>query len=319
MKRKFDFEKHYNVLLQGVNQLKDQAEQLNFNLEQELQGLEAKMEILRKTKYAELTPWEKTLLSRHIERPGTIDFIQRLFTDWTELHGDRLYGDDPAILGGIARLNDLPVTVIGHQKGKNVKDNMRMNYGMPNPEGYRKTLRLIQQAEKFKRPVIMFIDTPGAHPGVGAEERGQAWAISQLLMVCAYIRVPIISIITGEGGSGGALALAVGDRLYMLKHAIFSVASPEACASIIWKDPERAPEMAEQLKITAEDLLKFEIIDGIIEEPIGGAHTDPDATAELVKSVIVSSLQTLIPLDETTLLEQRYQRLRKIGSQSLLS
>ncbi|MDD2585645.1 MAG: acetyl-CoA carboxylase carboxyltransferase subunit alpha, partial [Syntrophomonadaceae bacterium] len=283
VKRQFDYEQKYQELLTKVKEIKETASTMNFNLEQEFEVVEKKMESIREEKYRHLTPWERILLTRHPERPTTRDYIEFLCEEWIEVHGDRYFGDDAAIIGGIGLFEGCPVTIIGHQKGKNTPDNLKHNFGMPHPEGYRKVERLILQAEKFKRPVITFIDTPGAYPGVGAEERGQAGAISQVLMTMAGLKVPIIAVVTGEGGSGGALALAVADRLLMLSNAVFSVASAEACASIIWKDVERVEEMAAILKITAEDLLELGIIDEILPEPIGGAHQDFQQMAETIK------------------------------------
>jgi acetyl-CoA carboxylase carboxyl transferase subunit alpha len=282
-------------------------------LENEIKSMGKEMEKIKNEKLNNLSPWEKVLISRHPKRPSARDYIQYLISDWIELHGDRYYKDDAAIIGGIGLFNDIPVTVIGQQKGTDTRENIKRNFGMPSPEGYRKVLRLINQAEKFNRPVLTFINTPGAYPGMGAEERGQAWAISQNLMRFATLRVPVIAIIHGEGGSGGALALAVADRIFMLSHSIFSVASPEACASIIWKNSERADEMAVALKITAQDLLAQHNIDGIIEEPLGGAQADFEATAQAIKVQIEKSLQEIIDLDRDELVEKRLEKFRKIG------
>lgn len=252
-------------------------------------------------------------LARHTKRPTTLDYIKFMINDFLELHGDRRYGDDPAIVAGIGFLKDIPVTVIGHQKGKNVKDNIKRNFGMAHPEGYRKALRLMEEAEKFGRPVINFIDTPGAYPGIGAEERGQAEAIAYNLYKMSTLKVPIISIVTGEGGSGGALALGVADRVYMLSNTIYSVISPEGCASILWRDSSKAGDAAEALKLTSKDLLENKIIDGIIEEPAGGAHKDHDIMASRIKKTVISALNELLSLNIDTLLDQRYNKYRRIG------
>lgn len=313
IRRQFDFEQKYQDFMSKIDQLKDQAEGLDFDLQKELVDLEARMSGIRETKYQNLSAWEKVLLARHPERPGAADYIEFLCDSWIELHGDRLFADDQAIVGGIGIFEGQPVTIIGHRKGKNTRDNVRCNFGMPQPEGYRKVYRLLQQAEKFGRPVITFIDTPGAYPGIGAEERGQAWAISNLLMTLSSLRVPVIAIVIGEGGSGGALALAVGDRLLMLSNAVFSVASPEACASILWKTPDKAEEMAAVLKITATDLLGLRIIDGIIDEPVGGANQDFEVTANRIKESLQRELGILTGLDIDELLKERYERLRALG------
>ncbi len=312
--RQFDYEEKHKQLQDKMQELVTLSQTMQIDLSEEIEMLASRMDRMREDKYLNLTPWEKVLLSRHSERPTSREYIAYLCDEWLELHGDRYFGDDPAIIGGIAQFNGHPVTVIGHQKGKDTKDNVIHNFGMPNPEGYRKVQRLLAQAEKFKRPVICFIDTPGAYPGIGAEERGQAWAISQLLMSFSAAAVPIISIVIGEGGSGGALALAVGDRLLMLSNAVFSVASPEACASILWKDLDRVEAMASALKITAQDLLELKIIDEIIDEPIGGAHMNFETMAESIKTSLQVQLETIINQDWAELLEQRYSRLRKIGT-----
>lgn len=252
-------------------------------------------------------------LARQTKRPTTLDYVGFMLTDFLELHGDRRFADDPAIVGGIGFLDDIPVTVIGHQKGRNVKENVRRNFGMAHPEGYRKALRLMEEAERFGRPVINFIDTPGAYPGLGAEERGQAEAIAFNLYKMSTLKTPIISVITGEGGSGGALALGVADRVYMLSNTIYSVISPEGCASILWRDAARADEAAEALKLTARSHLDAKIIDDIIDEPSGGAHEDYETTAKRLKATLVSGLKELLVLDLESLLDQRYRKYRKMG------
>jgi len=261
----------------------------------------------------ELTPWDKVQLSRHPQRPLTIDYIENLFEDFIELHGDRLYGDDPALIGGIGIFKNRGVVVIGHNKGKNVKENVARNFGMPHPEGYRKALRLMRLAERWHLPVISFIDTPGAYPGIGAEERGQAEAIGRNILEAFEIRTPILVVVIGEGGSGGALGIGVGDRILMLENAIYSVISPEGCAAIIWKDSKQAEKAASALKLTAQDLLRFNIIDEIIPEPPGGAHTDMVSTMRTVEEYISKNLEVICSKDIETLLEERYQKVRKIG------
>lgn len=317
IKRQFDYEEKHKQLQDKMQELLKLSATMQLDLSSEIDMLASRMENMREEKYQNLTPWEKVLLSRHAERPTSRDYIEYLCDEWIELHGDRYFGEDPAIIGGIAQFNGHAVTVIGHQKGKDTKDKVFHNFGMPNPEGYRKVQRLLVQAEKFKRPVIFFVDTPGAYPGIGAEERGQAWTISQLLMILSAIPVPVISIVIGEGGSGGALALAVADRLLMLSNAVFSVASPEACASIIWKDLDRVEEMASNLKITAPDLMDLKIIDEIITEPVGGAHLDFQTTAENIKNSLQRHLETITSENPADLVKQRYAKLRKIGMLNL--
>lgn len=252
-------------------------------------------------------------LARHTKRPTSLDYIKYMITDFLELHGDRRFSDDLAIVGGIGFFEDIPVTVIGHQKGRNVKENVRRNFGMAHPEGYRKALRLMEEAERFGRPIINLIDTPGAYPGMGAEERGQAEAIAFNLYKMSGLRTPIIAVITGEGGSGGALGLGVADRVYMLANAIYSVISPEGCASILWRDASKSDEAAEALKLTAPNLYQMKVIDGIIEEPTGGAHEDYETTARRVKQKIKEGLSQLLHLDTETLLDLRYEKYRKMG------
>jgi acetyl-CoA carboxylase carboxyl transferase subunit alpha len=264
-------------------------------------------------KVRELTPWDKVQLSRHPQRPLTIEYIENLFEDFIELHGDRLYGDDPALIGGIGIFKNRGVVVIGHNKGKNIKENVARNFGMPHPEGYRKALRLMRLAERWHLPVISFIDTPGAYPGIGAEERGQAEAIGRNILEAFEIRTPILVVVIGEGGSGGALGIGVGDRILMLENAIYSVISPEGCAAIIWKDSKQAEKAASALKLTAQDLLRFNIIDEIIPEPSGGAHTDIVFTMRTVEEYISRNLEMICSKDIETLLEERYQKVRKIG------
>ena len=256
---------------------------------------------------------ERMEIGHNKDRPNIQDYIERMFDGFLEFHGDRYYGDDHAICGGIARLDGVPVTVIGHRKGKSTNENIKANFGMANPEGYRKALRLMHQAEKFHRPVICLVDTPGAYCGIGAEERGQGEAIARNLMEMMSLKTPVVSVVTGEGGSGGALGLAVANEVFMLENAVYSVISPKGCASILWKDASREMDAAEQLRITARDLKDLGVIEGIIPEPEGGAHTDPQATAEAVKAAVTGALSRLSGLSGDALYEARYQKFRQIG------
>lgn len=285
----------------------------------EIRKLRMKLAQLEHELYSHLTPWQRTQLARHPQRPSTLDYIGGIFCDFLELHGDRAFGDDRAIVGGFARFNDRSVMVIGHQKGKTLKERMQRNFGMPNPEGYRKALRLMQMAEKFGRPIVTFIDTPGAYPGIGAEERGQAEAIARNLLVMSRLTVPIISVVIGEGGSGGALALGVSDRLLMLEHGVYSVISPEGCAAILWDDPAKVPDAAAALKMTAQDLMELKIVDELITEPIGGAHRDHKAMTGRVAKSISNQLFQLTDLSTDQLLAQRDHKYRRIGAVSGLN
>lgn len=260
-----------------------------------------------------LTPWDKVQLARHMQRPRTLDYIRGLCEDFVELHGDRRFGDDAAIVGGVATFEGRTIVLVGHQKGRDARENIRRNFGMPHPEGYRKALRLFQHAEKFGFPVICFIDTPGANPNRESEERGQANAIAENILTMAGLKTPIIACVIGEGGSGGALAIGVADRILMLEHAIYSVASPEAAASIIWRDAAKAPDAARAMRITAQDLLELEIIDEIVPEPSGGAHADPTTMVATLGDAIRRHLNQLLAFDIETLLQRRYERYRSIG------
>jgi acetyl-CoA carboxylase carboxyl transferase subunit alpha len=264
--------------------------------------------------YSKLSPWQRTQLARHPQRPSTLDYIGEMFRDFLEFHGDRSFGDDRAIVGGFASFNGRSVMVIGHQKGKTLKERMQRNFGMPNPEGYRKALRLMKMAEKFGRPIITFIDTPGAYPGIGAEERGQAEAIARNLYAMSRLTVPIVSIVIGEGGSGGALALGVSDRILMLEHGVYSVISPEGCAAILWDDPAKVPDAAAALKMTAQDLVDLEIVDEVIPEPLGGAHREPRAVTDRVAKALTNQLYQLTDLSVADLLDQRDRKYRRIGA-----
>jgi acetyl-CoA carboxylase carboxyl transferase subunit alpha len=281
--------------------------------QEDLNKLRARLHQLQAEIYAGLSAWQRTQVARHLQRPSTLDYIGRLCDSFIELHGDRAFADDHAIVGGLARFNGRPVVVIGHQKGKTLKERMYRNFGMPNPEGYRKALRLMRLAEKFGRPVLTFIDTPGAYPGIGAEERGQAEAIGRNLLVMASLQVPIVTVVIGEGGSGGALAIGVADRLLMLQHAVYSVISPEGCAAILWNDQSKVTDAAEALNMTADDLQKLGITDQVIPEPLGGAHRDPMLSCDTVKKAIEAHLSELLELSTEDLLKRRYEKYRRIG------
>lgn len=287
--------------------------------QEEIRKLRTKLAQLEHELYNKLTPWQRTQLARHPQRPSTLDYINEIFHDFLEFHGDRSFGDDRAIIGGFASFNGRSVMVIGHQKGKTLKERMQRNFGMPNPEGYRKALRLMKMAEKFGRPIVTFIDTPGAYPGIGAEERGQAEAIARNLYVMSRLAVPIISIVIGEGGSGGALALGVSDRIVMLEHGVYSVISPEGCAAILWDDPAKVPDAATALKMTAQDLVDLHIVDEVVPEPLGGAHREPRAVAERVAKTLTNQLSQLNDLSIEQLLTQRDRKYRQIGAVSGLS
>jgi len=317
--RYLEFERPIEDLELKIEELKRISDGKDIDLSNEIKKLEKKVKELRAEIFSALTPWQKTLLARHPDRPYTLDYINLISSDFIELHGDRRFSDDPAIVGGVAKINDIPVIIAGHQKGRGTKERIYRNFGQPQPEGYRKALRLMKLAEKFKRPVITFIDTPGAYPGIGAEERGQAEAIAINLMEMSRLRTPIISVVIGEGGSGGALALGVADRLFMLEHSIYSVISPEGCAAILWKkngdlSVEDFARAADALKLTAQDLLNFKIIDGIIPEPPGGSHRDPEGTAKKISEYIITALEELKTKPPGKLIEERYKRFRKIGS-----
>lgn len=302
----------------AIEELKQSSIKGNIDLSMQIHEMEKKLNKMKVNLYENLSPWEKTTISRMVERPTALDYIERIFEDFIEFHGDRNFGDDSAIVGGIAKLNGTPVTVIAQQKGRNTKENIKRNFGMPNPEGYRKALRLMKQAEKFKRPVICFVDTKGAFCGIGAEERGQGEAIAKNLINMAELKTPIISIIIGEGGSGGALAMAVADEVWMLQHSIYSILSPEGFASILWKDASRAREAAGVMKITAEDLKSFGIIDKIIEEPLGGAHKDIDKMSQSLKDNIIKSILTLKNKDISNLTQERYDKFRNMGADKVI-
>ncbi|HYO77461.1 MAG TPA: acetyl-CoA carboxylase carboxyltransferase subunit alpha [Thermoanaerobaculia bacterium] len=281
--------------------------------EVELADLQQKLTKVSSEIYSSLSPWQKTLVARHPQRPYTLDYISMLIDEWSEIAGDRKFADDPAVVAGFGRFRGMACCVVGHQKGRNTKDKVYRNFGQPRPEGFRKALRVMKLAEKFKLPIISFIDTQGAYPGMGAEERGQAEAIAVNLREMAALEVPVIVAVIGEGGSGGALALGVGDRVLMLEHAVYSVISPEGCAAILWKNSSAAPDAAAAMKITAQDLKKFGIIDEIVSEPSGGAHSDPNAAAELLAAPLERAMRELTKLRPPQLLEERYRKFRKMG------
>jgi acetyl-CoA carboxylase carboxyl transferase subunit alpha len=281
--------------------------------EAEIAELRQKLTRVSNEIYSNLTPWQKTLVARHPQRPYTLDFIASLVEEWSEIHGDRKFADDPAVVTGFGRFRGIPVCVVGHQKGRNTKEKVIRNFGQPRPEGFRKALRVMKLAEKFKLPILSFIDTQGAYPGVGAEERGQAEAIAVNLREMAALEVPVIVTVIGEGGSGGALALGVGDRVLMLEHAVYSVISPEGCAAILWKNASAAPEAAAAMKITAQDLKRLNIIDEIVPEPEGGAHADPAAAAEILAPYLERSVRELMKLKPPMLIDERYKKFRKMG------
>jgi len=308
-----DFEKPITELEKKIQELKHFVSEKKIDLSSEIKRLEEKLEHLKKDTYSSLSAWQKVQLARHPHRPYTIDYIHMMMTDFIELHGDRAFADDKAMICGLARLEGQKVAVIGHQKGRDTKENLKRNFGCAHPEGYRKALRIMELAGEFNIPIVIFIDTPGAYPGIGAEERGQSQAIALNLREMVRIPCPIVATVIGEGGSGGALGIGIADRVFVLENSYYSVISPEGCAAILWKDGAKAPEAAEVLKLTGQDLLKFGIIDGVIPEPLGGAHRDPEETVQNVKEVILKSLKELKQLDQGELLEKRYSKFRNMG------
>jgi acetyl-CoA carboxylase carboxyl transferase subunit alpha len=314
-----DFEKPLEELEGKIEELKKLSDGSEIDIASEIKRLEKKAKDIRSEIFSKLSPWHKTLLARHPERPYTLDYISMVVEDFIELHGDRRFADDPAVVGGIGKIDGIPMVIIGHQKGRGTRERIFRNFGQPNPEGYRKALRLMKLAERFRRPVVTFIDTPGAYPGIGAEERGQAEAIAVNLMEMSRLKTPIISIVIGEGGSGGALAMSVADRLYMLEHSVYSVISPEGCAAILWRKngdlgAEDFAKAANALKLTAEDLKGFKIIDDIIPEPLGGAHREPEVMAKTIKEYILKTMGSLKTKNPAKLVEDRYKKIRNIGS-----
>lgn len=308
-----DFEKPIVELQKKISDMKDFASGANLELSGEIKSLETKLDKMRREIFSGLSRWQKVLLARHPRRPYTLDYINNMTTDFIELHGDRYFADDKAIVGGFAKLDGKPVLIIGQQKGRDTKQKLYRNFGMPHPEGYRKALRLFKLAEKFNKPIVILVDTPGAFPGIGAEERGQAEAIAKNLREMSILKVPIVIVIIGEGASGGALGIAVGDRVFMLQYSWYSVISPEGCAAILWRDNAYAPQAAEALKLTADDLMELRVIDKIIEEPPGGAHNDPEGMAQTVKKHVLEALAELEQLTKDELTMQRLQKFRKLG------
>lgn len=310
-----DFERPIIELEQKIQELKNLngTKAKGVDMGHEIQLLEGKVAQMRKQVYENLTPWQRVQMARHPKRPYTLDYIGKCMTDFVELHGDRLFADDKALIGGFAKIDGIPVMVIGHQKGKDTKENLFRNFGSAHPEGYRKAIRLMQMADKFKLPILCFVDTPGAYPGVGAEERGQSSAIAYNLREMARFKVPIIVSVIGEGGSGGALGIGVGDYVMVMENAYYSVISPEGCAAILWKDRAKAPDAATNLKMTGKDLLALKIIDEIIPEPFGGAHKDPDAAAANLKAALLKNLRLLQKMTPDQLVAHRDQKYRNIG------
>ncbi|KPQ25360.1 MAG: acetyl-CoA carboxylase, carboxyl transferase, alpha subunit [Halomonas sp. HL-48] len=309
-----DFEQPIAELQAKIEELRLVSSDSQVNLSDEIARLEEKSRKLTESIFKDLTPWQVSQLSRHPQRPYTLDYLEHMFSDFDELHGDRNFGDDAALVGGVARLDDKPVMVIGHQKGRDVKEKVRRNFGMPRPEGYRKACRLMEMAERFKMPVLTFIDTPGAYPGIDAEERGQSEAIAYNLAVMSRLKTPIISTVVGEGGSGGALAIGVCDELQMLQYSTYSVISPEGCASILWKSADKASDAAQAMGITAERLKELGFVDSLIKEPLGGAHRHPVTTSERVKEAMLASIDRLQGMDTDALLARRYDRLMSYGA-----
>jgi acetyl-CoA carboxylase carboxyl transferase subunit alpha len=308
-----EFEQPIVELDEKINELQNVSEDGDINIEEALKSLCQERKGMIERIFETLTPWQVSQMARHPQRPYTLDYVNRIFTDFQELHGDRSFADDPAIVAGLARLDGRPVMVIGHQKGRDTNEKLKRNFGMPRPEGYRKALRLMKMAEKFNLPIITFIDTPGAYPGIGAEERGQSEAIARNLFVMAELEVPILCTVIGEGGSGGALAIGVGDRLFMLTYSTYSVISPEGCASILWKSADKAEEAALSMGITAQRLKELNLVDEIIEEPLGGAHRDMDKMSETLKQALTNTLSELEKIPLSDLLDIRYKRLMSYG------
>ena len=307
-----DFEKTIQDISEKITALKNSAIDSS-ELNNQINTLRKERDVETKKIYSKLSIWQTVQVARHPQRPHTLDFIDRIFDDFDELHGDRQFGDDASIIGGIAYIENMPVMIIGHEKGRDTEEKVRRNFGMPQPEGYRKAKRLMELAEQFSMPVITFIDTAGAYPGIEGEERGQSEAIARNLAVMSELKTPILVVVTGEGGSGGALAISVGDNIAMLQYATYSVASPEACASIIWRTAEKAPDAAEAMKVSAKELKKLKIIDEIIEEPLGGAHRDYDLISSTIKDSLIKNLSTLNNMSMEQLLDRRYKRLVEVG------
>lgn len=315
----YEWERPLVELERRIKELQEFTDERGIDFDAEIQTLRAKADSLRSEIFASLTPWQRVQLARHPRRPTTLEYIDMLCTDFLELYGDRSVRNDEAMIGGIAMLDDIPVTVIGPQKGRDTKENIRRNFGLPHPEGYRKAMRLMHQAEKFGRPILCLIDVVGAYPGIEAEQRGQGVAIAENIRQMSFLKVPIVCVITGEGGSGGALAIGVGDRVLMMENAWYSVISPEMCAEILWKDTAEAPKAAEVLRLGAENLLEFGVVDEVIPEPMGGAHRDRTVVAETLKEAIVRHLRELMQIDADTLLDKRLAKYRQLGRLAELS
>lgn len=318
MRYYLEFEKPLEELETKIDELKRLSDGKDIDITSEIRKLEKKAKERRSEIFSHLSPWQKTMIARHPDRPYTLDYISLIAKDFIELHGDRRFADDPSVVGGFGRIKDVTFMIIGHQKGRGTKERIYRNFGQPHPEGYRKALRLMKLAERFRRPVLTLIDTPGAFPGIGAEERGQAEAIATNLMEMSRLKTPIISVVIGEGGSGGAIALGVADRLYMLEYSVYSVISPEGCAAILWKKSgeigiEEFSKAAEALRMTAPDLLKFKVIDEVVGEPLGGAHRDPPFTAERIAETVMKAMEEVKTKTTSKLVEERYKKLRKIG------
>lgn len=319
MRYYLDFEKPIEELDNKIEELRRLSDGKDIDITSEIKRLEKKVKDLRAEIFSNLTPWQKTMIARHPDRPYTLDYISLIAADFIELHGDRRFSDDPSIVGGLGKISQRSFMIIGHQKGRGTKERILRNFGQPHPEGYRKAMRLMKMAERFGLPILTFIDTPGAYPGIGAEERGQAEAIATNLMEMSRLKTPIISVVIGEGGSGGAIALGVGDMVYMLEHSIYSVISPEGCAAILWKrgngeiGVEEFAKAAESLKLTAQDLLRFKIIDDIIPEPSGGAHRDYETISKRISDFVIKAFEELRTKPPAKLVEERYRRLRRIG------
>ncbi len=312
-KNGLEFERPIIELERKISELKGLTDSENIDLSAEIKQLNVRLKKLKRDIFENLTPWQRVQIARHPGRPYSLDYIGLIMNNFVQLHGDRLFSDDKAIVAGLAQIDGQKVMVIGHQKGRNTKENLMRNFGCAHPEGYRKAMRMMEIAEKFDLPVVIFIDTPGAYPGIGAEERGQAHSIALNLREMVSIAVPIVAFVIGEGGSGGALGIGIADKVCILENAYYSVISPEGCAAILWRDRSRAPDAAQALKLTGPDLLKLEIIDDVIKEPLGGAHRDPEGCAKNIKQAISDYLKELLLLSKEDLLEKRYQRFRKIG------
>ncbi len=309
-----DFEKPLGELERKIEELKQLGEDRDIDVATELETLESKLESRRAEIYRGLSAIQRVMVARHPRRPYTLDYLSSIFTDFVELHGDRLYRDDPAIVGGWARLGGQTVMVVGHQKGRDTKDNLKRNFGMPHPEGYRKALRLMQLAARFKAPIISLIDTPGAYPGLGAEERGQSEALARNIMEMSVLGTPIIAVVIGEGGSGGALALGVADRILMFENSVYSVITPEGCAAILWKDASQRERAADALKMTADDLVRLKLVDEVIAEPVGGAHYDPEAAGESLRAALIRHLSELRKVRPDRLIRRRHDKYADMGA-----